>query len=426
VPGELADLVAAYVRAGNLVPVAVLRTRRQVVILRAEDGRELAEVALDDVTGYAASVLGSGDLTEEQLDGARPLVRFRELEVEDRDNRQGELDDVVRALHAAGASPGVSGAKVERVLGPLAQAGPDVAVPRPVGPDEPAGHLVTAFVAAQVRALRQADLGVRRDQDDAVHQMRVAARRLRSGLHVFRPLLEDGPAEWLRAELAWIAAQLGQARDSEVLVRRLDLAVAQLPDGIEPLAARTLIDTRLGADTAAARTAALDALHSPRYAALLEQLIAAAAAPATTEAAGAPCRVALPPLVAHAWRRLDRDATALRLDGVDDEWHEARKAAKKARYAAEAVAPALGKPAKALARQVERVTELLGEHQDAAVAADALAALAADGESTSRAGFALGLLYQRQRNAVQDSRTGFLRLWPEVADKKHRRWLTAR
>jgi CHAD domain-containing protein len=55
-------------------------------------------------------------------------------------------------------------------------------------------------------------------------------------------------------------------------------------------------------------------------------------------------------------------------DERDTEWHEARKAAKRLRYAGEAAAPALGKPAKKLVKRVKQVQELLGDHQDAAVA----------------------------------------------------------
>ena len=77
------------------------------------------------------------------------------------------------------------------------------------------------------------------------------------------------------------------------------------------------------------------------------------------------------------WKRLSREANSCttELQGHDDHWHETRKTAKKARYTVEACIPVFGTPAKKLAKQLEVVTELLGEHQDCAVAADTVAGL---------------------------------------------------
>lgn len=66
------------------------------------------------------------------------------------------------------------------------------------------------------------DVQVRRDLPDSVHQMRVAARRLRSGLRVFSPMVDPVWSRHLRDELGWAASELGLSRDSEVLLARLD------------------------------------------------------------------------------------------------------------------------------------------------------------------------------------------------------------
>nr|WP_269204670.1 CHAD domain-containing protein [Motilibacter deserti] len=292
-----------------------------------------------------------------------------------------------------------------------------------VGPKDSAAVLVRAFIAEQARKLRENDLGVRRDAEDAVHQVRVAARRLRSGLKVFRPLLDREWADGLRAELKWLAGEFSAARDREVLRERLDESVKHLPHDVEPLAARSLIDRHLGKEADDGRERALAALRSDRYVALHDALVDAVNAPRLTKSAEKACADVLPPLVAKAWKRLDRDVKGLQLDGPDEEWHEARKAAKQVRYACEAVAPALGKPAKRLAKQVERVTEHLGEHMDASVAAHTLQGFAAGSHVGGRTGFALGLLYCEERAAMDLARHEFLDLWPEVADPKHRRWL---
>lgn len=408
VPEPLRDLTTAYARRAPLQAVATLETERVPFALLDEQGNEVAELTDDTVS---------------VVDGGRVVVRFRELELEERGAAAGDLDAVAARLSEAGALPGEFTSKAVRALGPMATAPGDIPEPPTPRSSDPAGDLVRSHLATHVTALRQADLGVRRDEPDSVHQMRVAARRLRSGLKVFRPLLDRQWADALRDELAWIASELAGVRDREVLLERLDEATKGLPDEVEPLAPRALIDREVGAALAAAREEALAALRSERYAALLDALVDAVRNPWLTARADVPSADALPPLVRKAWQRLARDAKGLTLDGRDEDWHEARKAAKAVRYASEAVAPALGKDAKRLAKQVERVTELLGDHQDAAVAAATLRDLADGKHVSGRVGFALGLLHAEQRAAVARNRVAFLELWPDVAHARHRGWL---
>ncbi|MFC3689076.1 CHAD domain-containing protein [Aquipuribacter hungaricus] len=422
VPGELAGLVTAVARGLPLAPVATLRTTRSVTLLLSGED-VLAEVALDVVTTDVATTdVATGSTAGSTADGA---ARFAELELEQRPGTDGAaLAEVVERLVAAGAEPGGLVPKLVQALRSRATAPSDVPPPpRHVPASAPAADLVRAHVATQVRALRAADLGVRRGEEDAVHQVRVAARRLRSGLRVFRPLLQRAWADDLRAELGWLAGELGGARDGEVLAERLQAALGDLPAEVDAATTGAWLDRTLATGADGSRTAALDALGSERYLRLLDRLVEAATTPAATDAAQEPCADALPPLVGKAWRRLAREAEALTLEGHDDDWHEARKSAKAVRYAAEAVAPALGKPAKKLARQVERVTELLGDHQDAAVAATALVRLTEAPGTDARAAFGLGVLYAAQRDDVRAAREDFVAVWPRVAHAKHRRWL---
>ena len=112
------------------------------------------------------------------------------------------------------------------------------------------------------------------------------------------------------------------------------------------------------------------------------------------------------------------------VDAEDDvHWHEARISAKQARYACEALVPVFGKPARRLAEQLEKVTELLGEHQDAAVAAATVQRLAAGRQVSGPMGFALGLLHGFERDSVLKARAQFRTIWPEVSDRRWRTWL---
>ena len=132
--------------------------------------------------------------------------------------------------------------------------------------------------------------------------------------------------------------------------------------------------------------------------------------PRLTEAAAAPARESLPPLLDKAWRKLAKEVKALTLDGPADEWHETRITAKRARYAAEALAPVFGAPAKSLASALGGVTEQLGEHQDAAIAQEMCRSLA--GKFDGPTGFSLGLLHAYEVESELIARVRLREQWP--------------
>ena len=351
-------------------------------------------------------------------------ARFRELELELGSGTPDLLDTVDVLLARAGAVPGGYASKVSRALGPLASAPPDLVEADPPRPRDPAGDVVRAHLTKNVLALLEMDRQVRLDEPDSVHQMRVAARRIRSGLKTFGPLVDEQWATNIREEVAWIAGVLGAVRDREVLRVRLlsDLdRVGRASPDIEVAAAGRVIDRALTDEAAAARAGVLEVLRSPRYVELLETLHQAALSPQFTAAADEPAARSLPPLVGRAWRRLDHAVAALTPDSDEHLWHEARIKAKQARYAAEAVAPVFGKPAKRFAGKVELVTELLGEHQDAAVAAHTVSTMASGRRTPGPVGFALGLLHSFEQDTMAGQRKEFRKIWHDVSRPRWRR-----
>ncbi|HEX4655197.1 MAG TPA: CYTH and CHAD domain-containing protein [Mycobacteriales bacterium] len=408
VPAALRDLVEVFLRAAVLGPVATLQTIRTSYQLLDGTGQPLAEL-VDDLV----SVINQGHVAG----------RFREIEVEDAGGGMGVLEDVGTVLRTAGAVGGEFVPKVVRALGPRATADPDPPKPSAVDPKDPARLAVQAILRRYIRAFMANDQAVRRGADDGVHQMRVAARRLRSALKTFRPLVDTDWAQSLRDELSWVADSLGGARDAEVLLARLLGDLDSLPPEhvIGPVRAR--IEQTVGGDLATATETALATLRSERYLALIDRLVAAGWDPMTKPLAEKPTSEVLPALVADAWDRLAKGAAHVRRkDATDDDWHQTRIRAKQARYSAEAVVPVFGKPAKTLARQAEAVQELLGEHQDAVVAADVLRRLAVAPRSGSIA-FTLGLLYARQLQVLARTRDEFPALWSGANDSRHRKWL---
>jgi CHAD domain-containing protein len=395
VPGALADVVTPLARREPLVPVATLLTARTVHVLHDMGGTAVAEV-VDDVVSI--------------MDGDVVAGRFRELELATLTGDAGVLDPVLAVLEAHGAMPGTT-SKPGAALGPRAKDDPDVPETVRATPDDPAGDAVHAHLVTHVRRFLLQDMRVRRDLPDSVHQMRVAARRLRSGLRVFAPLVDEAWSRHLRDELGWAASELGLSRDSEVLLARLDAHADEL-DAVDAARIHEHIDPFMQAKVLAGRAEALEALRSERHLALLDALVDAANHPQLSEAAAAPAREALPPLFDKAWRKLAKEVKALELDGPSDEWHETRITAKRARYAAEALVPVFGAPAKGLATALSDVTEQLGEHQDASIAKDTCRELAEHFDGPT--GFSLGLLHAHEGELEMVARVALMQRWPDV------------
>lgn len=292
----------------------------------------------------------------------------------------------------------------------------------------PAAHVVRARIAEQVARVRRLDPLVRAAEPGSVHAMRVALRRLRSALATWRPLLDREVTEPIRAELRWLAEQLGGARDAEVTHDRLrDAASSQEAEALRgPVLAR--LDADLHERTAAAQQAALTAMRSERYRLLLEALARLALDPPLAELADEPAGAVLPARVRHEWRRARRRVAAA--ETVEDPTeravllHDARKAAKRLRYAAEPLVGLYGKDARRFVKAVKRVQSALGTHHDAAVAGNYLLGAAdraaADGEDT----FTYGVLYAGEGAAAADAEADFRRRWRAASRKKLRRWLT--
>jgi CHAD domain-containing protein len=389
VPPALQDLVTAPLRGARLHQVVELRTRRTTHMLLDLEGHELVEVVDDHV---------------DVVRGTTVERSWRELEVEQRERGgAGVAERVLALLCQTGAEVGDQTPKAVRALGRGAE---PPAAPARVRPKDPAGALVRWSLGRGYAALLARDLDVRLGKDDAVHQLRVTCRRMRSDLRTFRPLLGDPRAEQLRAELSWLAGSFGVARDLEVLRDRLRVTARE--DPLQPID-ESAVDALLSAQEQVAQERALSALRSPRHLELLQLLHDVAAEPGLGELASRRCDDVLPDLVDLAWAKLARRAGKLHVGDPDDAWHRVRILAKRARYSAEAVEVALGKRVRPQARAAARAQTHLGEHQDAVVAAARVLALADDNLEDHRLAVACGRLAERERAHVLEARREFLK-----------------
>jgi len=410
-PAEVVSLVTATTRGRHLEPVARLVTKRRRHHVLDAEGRVALEVADDEVS---------------VMDGRRVAARFRELEVELAPGDHGGdllLPLVVRRLQGAGAGAPDPTPKIARALGPQALASPDVTVER-VGPRSSAGEAVQAAIATGTLRLVAHDPGVRLGGDDEdVHQARVATRRLRSDLATFGSLLDETWVTHIRGELYWLAGELGAVRDADVLLARLERHTAEL-GGPDAVAATVLLRT-LDTERARARSRAGDALATPRYAALLDQLVGASRMPPFTEAAALRASDVVPARVGKAWGHLAKAVDQVGDDTPIELLHEVRKKAKRCRYACEAAVPVCGKEARRLGAAVAGVQGVLGDLQDAAVAEAWLRSRAVGftGAAAAARAFSAGLLTAMQQQAADEAIGSWRGAWDAASDKKLRKWL---
>lgn len=368
VPAEFAALLLASTRREPLVPVARIDTVRQSRKWTDTAGQTVAEIVVDRVTG---TDLRQTDRT----------VHWTEAEVELGNGPRELLDLVETDLIELGLHRSRSASKLARLLGQP----PHRRTALPTHPT--AGDLVRLYLAAQVTAIRHQDVGVRRDVPDAVHRARVAIRRLRSTFKVFRAVLDPKRTAPLGEELRWLGGGLGAARDAEV--QRARFAGAALDT-----AQRRLLDDHFDQRQRDAKAEAVAVLNSDRYLRLLEELDALVTDPPFTELAARPADRVLPRLVRHAFTEVRHDLDDIRhASDRDAAVHRARRAGKRARYAAELLGPSQPGRARRCVAATARFQDLIGEYQDSVVARQVLTRLADEARDAGVSPDAYRLLY---------------------------------
>jgi len=379
-------------------------------------------VRLVDATGTRVAEVVDDEVSVR--DGRRVAARFREIEVEvpsangeGTQAADGIITPLVTRLRGAGAGAPDPTPKHIRALGPRAIEPPEVA-PEPLLPNAPAKDVIRRAIAESVAALLHHDPLVRTGRDpEAVHQARVATRKLRSNLRTFAPMLDVEWTEPLRAELGWLAMGLGAVRDREVLLQRLRDRTAALPAN-DQRSAEALLHV-LAEEIDGLRKKLIEDLDSQRYIDLLENLVGAAHSPVTLPEAEQPAATSLPPLATTPWKRLRAAVEQLPDQPADPELHRIRILAKRARYAAEAVAPVVGVKAEEFAKAAAKLQTILGEHQDSVTAQAWLRAA----RITGRRAFVAGEMIALERLAAQQARGRWRKVWEALDKKRLRDWM---
>jgi CHAD domain-containing protein len=401
-PAEAVRLVTAFRRSAELRPVARLSTWRRRVRLQDESGAELGAVTDDEVS---------------VLEGRRVAARFREVEVALSNGTAPEVLDLLRdRLLAVGAGEQETLPVHIRALGPPALRPPEVRA-LPTDANATAGDAVRAGLAKAIESLLASDPGVRLGQDpDHIRRIRVAARRLRSHLRTFAPLLDPEWSSRLAGELSWLAGELGAVRDLEVAAARLRQRASEVSQ-VDRQAALALAALP-AAEAVGERRRLAATFDSPRYVELLELLVEAATAPPLTGDKDVPASEMLPQLARTPWKKLRKAASDIGHSPSGEELHGVRVRAKRARYAAE-LAGLAGADSGAYVAALSSVQDVLGEHQDSAAVQEWLRAHAGSG----RRAFVAGQLYQLELAAAGRAFAAFPAAWQAARRGRLRKWM---
>ena len=406
--GPVTERVRAIAGPRELRRLFTVRTRRGRLELR--DGDELlAEVALD---ATAIEPNGHG--------AARTLQRV-ELELES----PAAYDRVEALALALGERHDFGRAAISKFGAGIEAAGLEVAPDPDLGPTDidavsTIGELAYAALRRQLAAYLVNEPGTRLGEDiEALHDMRVASRRLRSAMQIFADAL---PPDLLLLgdELKWVADALGEVRDLDVQLEWLRAEAAAHPDATDEAGSPLdpVVD-RLEQHRVEARQRMLAALDSARHAILIDALSARLRTGDVRAGTGdAPALEAAPRLVRRPWKRFRRRAERLRRRSPDADYHAARIRAKRMRYAAEFVADLYGKPARRLIREAKRVQDELGRRQDATVTIERLRRIALEEPLPASAIFAVGELAERERETM----LGISGAFPDHYRELRRRW----
>lgn len=340
--------------ADSLAPVFTTKFTRKVLPLHF-DGAEI-ELAADE--GEIAS------------NGHRAPIS--EVEIELKSGEPAQLFEVALKLHEAVpfrlglATKAARGYALAENATPKAQRRRPVALDADVTIGEAFAAMAHGFVE-HVRINEEAVL-VARDPE-AVHQIRVAIRRFRAALWVFRDVMDADSHVRTKDELRWMQRAFGPARDLDVLARQSVVPlIAHFPDD------RVLLELRRATEQAreAAYGEAIAALENPRWTRFLLQIEIWSVNGSWADDHRKALR---DPAIELASKALAKRCKQLRKRGgktcerTPEELHRVRVAAKKLRYLCEYFGPMFDEDAaKAYSAQLAGVQEILGVLNDAAVA----------------------------------------------------------
>lgn len=394
-PGAVGQTIRAATGRLPIERLFTLETDRQTYELRDEHG-DLGEIALD--------------ITSIPVAAEDHPVRFSRVEVEvaSVERAKAFVDAIVAECSLQPATTSKFGAALiatgQQVTLPFDDLGPTE-----LGPDMTAANYACAVLRKHFAALVANEPGTRLGADpEFLHDMRVASRRIRATMSAFDPYLPIGLRR-LRMEMGWLTRSLGDVRDLDVQLQRIGEWRRELPH--LPPHALDALEEMLTVRRERARKRMLMALDSRRTERLLSRFAEALRrGPARTSTVGRePILAIAPALVEKRYRQVRKQGDAITPASPPGEYHALRIRSKKLRYALEFASPIYGKHASGFVARVTALQDLLGDHQDADVAIEALMEMASGSGRRLQPEtlVAIGVIVERYRQQAEELRSRY-------------------
>jgi CHAD domain-containing protein len=295
-------------------------------------------------------------------------------------------------------------AQIESLLGAVVREQGLVAVPARTG--DPEIRRLEARLSKQRDSLLRHDVGTRIASDpESLHQVRVAARRVRAFLHVASDLVDDEWAADIDQGMRELGRGSNKARDVDVLLENMRTQIGSL-DLRDRSAGEALI-SRLQADRDELQRAVVATLTSEGYQRVLDQL-----ALPVVPAEGRPERK-LDKLAARELRRLVARVRRLGKRPPEEALHALRIRVKRVRYATELASGPKGKKKRRVVDAATRMQDVLGAHHDAVVTEERLREMAHSLDETGIA-FVAGRLAERERTKREEIHERLPAHWKEL------------
>ncbi len=331
------------------------------------------------------------------------------------------FDRMSEALKSVSQFDGVSVASLSARLCPAFQ--PHTPKPAvPLSPTATAFSAACALIAAHIPIARATEAGVIADLDtEYLHDYRVALRKIRSVLSLFKGVYSEARTAELKATFSELMAPTGRLRDLDVYLLEKDHYFGMLPQTLHP--GLTEMFRRFEAERGSEHAMMARRLKSKSYLRKIESLEALFADPESVQAGPEADLQGFDyarRLIWKRYRKVCKIAGAIDAQTDDEEVHELRIHCKKLRYLMEFFAPFFPKDdIKGLIKALKRLQDNLGLFNDYSVQQDSLKAFLDTQTGLTRAkakdvaqtiGALIVILHQRQaeeRAKVMASFAGF-------------------
>jgi triphosphatase len=445
--GPVGERLRLLAGARDVRPLFGVRTRRRIFELRPEAGEpegaepdgsdgevvvgpegdirrkedDSEETSADDITVDALGgihgrergpVLAEISLDESEFStdkGKTPLSRV-EVEVADARSYDGVSDFVGELQSSLELRPtGLSKFRTGLAAAGLSPAGAPDLGPTEIDASMTAGEVAFAILRRHFATMLAHEPGVRLGEDpEELHDMRVATRRLRAALKLYKKVLPRR-AEKYERDLRYFANALGEVRDLDV---HLERCAGETQKEIVAALEQRRVE---------ARRRMLEALDSNRYERFVSSFTGTLRRGRSPGPTG-PILEEAPDLVLRRYKKVRKDVKALTEDSPPEDFHDLRKKGKRLRYALEPLRGIYGKPAERMVDLLKDVQDDLGDNQDLVVAAKSMEELATADKLPPRAVFSLGVRAGGYSRDAAELRASFLESKPLRALRKGKPW----